>query len=266
MCKRICSGILIAMMYLLGQGFAAAALAEAVAPEVETQPNLYKVSGQDVQIVYSTTSLSGESRLYYRDKRLSLRFAGDEIRVLATEIGQQVTVTLEVVPDFKSVTLTLLIPDINLKNDPIKFKTSAITTTHHDSIGGPRLVSGQLQSYTISKLSGEASHVAFLQSGQSSVIGEVTLSPTCPGPQRPGQKCVQPFANAAVQLLDASNNLAGSTTTNAAGLFAFSVLPPSDYTVHVSTRGRLPNCPDTPVTVIENKSASVQIGCDTGIR
>lgn len=101
MCKRICSGILIAMVYLLGQGFAAAALAEAAAPEAATQPNLYKVSGQDVHIVYSTTSLSGESRLYYRDKQLSLRFAGDEIRVLATEIGQQITVTLEVVPDSK---------------------------------------------------------------------------------------------------------------------------------------------------------------------
>ena len=265
MCKRICSGILIAMVYLLGQGFAAAALAQAAAPEAATQPNLYKVTGQDVHIVYSTTSLSGESRLYYRDKRLSLRFAGDEIRVLATEIGQQITVTLEVVPDFKSVTLTLLIPDINLKNDPIKFKTSAIITTHHDSIGGPRLVSGQLQSYTTSKLSGEASHVAFLQSGQSSVIGEVTLSPTCPGPQRPGQKCVKPFAGAAVQLFDASNNPAGSATTNAAGLFAFSVLP-GNYTVRVSTSGRLPRCPDTPVTVIENKSASVLIGCDTGIR
>ncbi len=261
MCKRIGSGILIAMMYLLGQGFAAAAT-----PEVETQPNLYKVSGQDVHIVYSTTNLSGESQLYYRDKQLSLRFVGDDIRVLATEIGQQITITLERVPDFKSVTLTLLIPGINLKNDPIKFKTSAITTTHHDSIGGPRFVSGQLQSYTTSKLSGEASNVAFLQSGQSSVIGDVTLFPTCPGSQHEEQKCVQPFANAAVQLLDASNNLAGSATTNAAGLFAFSVLPPGDYTVHVSTRGRLPRCPDTPVTVIENKSVPVQIGCDTGIR
>lgn len=264
MCKRICSGILIAMVYLLGQGFASTALAQAAAPEAATQPNLYKVTGQDVHIVYSTTSLSGESRLYYRDKRLSLRFAGDEIRVLATEIGQQITVTLEVVPDSKSVTLTLLIPDINLKNDPIKFKTSAIFTTHHDSIGGPRLVSGQLQSYTTSKLSGEASYVAFLQSGQSSVIGEVTLSPTCPV-QRPGQECVKPFAGAAVQLFDASNNPAGSATTNAAGLFAFSVLP-GNYTVRISISGRLPRCPDTPVTVIENKSASVLIGCDTGIR
>jgi hypothetical protein len=259
--RQIVLGIFAVMVSLLGQGLAAAATTTAI-PE---QPNLYKLTNRNMHVVYSTTSLTGEPRLSYRDRNLSLSFAGDEIRVLATEIGQQVTLTLEQVPDLKTVTFTLLIPDINLKNGPTLFKTSAITTTHRTTIGGPGLVEGQIQSYVTRGLLGVASHVVYLQSGQATVIGEVTLSPTCPGPQRPGQQCVQPFADATVQLLDSFNNIAAKTMTDAAGMFTINVFP-GDYTVHIDTGGRLPACPDTAVTAVDKESVSVTINCDTGIR
>ena len=46
----------------------------------------------------------------HKDLRRELTFREEEIRVLPTEVGRMVTVTLEQVPDLKMVTLILLIP------------------------------------------------------------------------------------------------------------------------------------------------------------
>lgn len=228
------------------------------------QPNMYEFTGKRVKITYSTTSIPGEPRLSYRDRTRTLQFKGDEIRVTPTEIGQLVTVTLEVIPDLRVVTLTLLIPAINLQSDVVIFKTEAITTTHRTSIGGPALVKGALQSYSTQTLLGEASLVTFLN-GQSAVIGEVTLSPTCPGPQKPDQSCEKPFAGATVQILDGYRMVVGSGTTNADGFFLIEI-PAGEYTAHIEINSRLPRCPDVPFSVTEQGRAFVQIDCDTGIR
>jgi hypothetical protein len=74
-----------------------------------------------------------------------------------------ITVTLEVVPDLHTLSLTLLVPQINLGDAGAAsaFSTLAIMTTHLTSIGGPDLVRGPLQTYEEVTLSGMARLVEF---------------------------------------------------------------------------------------------------------
>ena len=126
------------------------------------RPNFFELKGKDTEITYSTSSLSGEPLFTFRSQGQEFSFRGDEIRRLTTEIGSLVTVTLEVVPDLRRVTLTLLVPVINLKGvgDQASFRTKAIQTTHRDSIGGPTLIKGAIQSYRVLALQGVAYGVA----------------------------------------------------------------------------------------------------------
>ncbi|MGH2415546.1 MAG: hypothetical protein ACRDEA_18020 [Microcystaceae cyanobacterium] len=127
------------------------------------QPNQFELRGKFTRINYSTTSIAGIPQLSYQKLGTNLNFSGDEIRVVETEIGKLVTVTLEAVPDLQTVTLTLLIPTINLPegDTEISIDTKAIITTGRTSIGGPNLVEGQLQTYRIFSLKGTASFVFF---------------------------------------------------------------------------------------------------------
>ncbi len=125
------------------------------------EPNLFELKGSGLEIAYSTSSISGQPLFTYQDKKVSLTFQGEEIRYLETEIGEQVTVTLEQIPDLRTVTLTLLLSKINLEGTEIPFQTEAIITTHKTSIGGPDLVKGVLQTYRVKPLKGTARRVSF---------------------------------------------------------------------------------------------------------
>jgi hypothetical protein len=114
-----------------------------------------------IELTYSTTSLSGQPQLTYKDMKRTLTFHGEEIRQIDSEIGQQVTVTLEQVPDLRTETLTLILPAINIEGTGTFFQTNAIITTHRTSIGGPDLVKGVLQTYRIKTLRGTARTVTF---------------------------------------------------------------------------------------------------------
>jgi hypothetical protein len=97
-----------------------------------------------------------------QDSKCQLQFQGDEIRKDQTVLGKLVTVDLESVPDLHTITLTLVVPSINLGDETRqKFKTLAIRTTTHTSIGGPALVEGPLQTYDVFKLKGTAQQVDF---------------------------------------------------------------------------------------------------------
>jgi hypothetical protein len=126
-----------------------------------SEPNLFELRGGGIQVTYSTSSFDGKPQLTYEDQKVSLTFQGEEIRSLDTEIGLQLTVTLEQVPDLKAVTLTLILPTINLQGDKSPFQTQAIVTTHRTSIGGPDLVKGALQLYRVKPLRGIARVVVF---------------------------------------------------------------------------------------------------------
>jgi hypothetical protein len=125
--------------------------------------NLFELEAYGVRITYSKSSITGDPRFSYADRDQNLNFSGAEIRVEGTEIGDLVTVTIEVVPDLRTVTVSLLVPGFNLPQDTREspFETEAILTTHHTTIGGPGLVQGQLKSYKTLKLTGTAKHVFF---------------------------------------------------------------------------------------------------------
>lgn len=116
---------------------------------------------KDVHITYSTSSITGKPVFNYKDSEGTHNFMGADIRTQKTEIDAMVTVTLEVIPDLHRITLTLIVPAINLQGSAVQFNTIAIRTTHHDSIGGPSLIKGALQTYEAIELQGTASFVVF---------------------------------------------------------------------------------------------------------
>lgn len=126
-------------------------------------PNIFELQGKDTQIIYSTSSVAGVPQFNYQTSSLNLNFSDTDIRAQDTEIGREITVTLEQTPDLQTITLTLLIPTINLspeaRESPIE--TAAIITTELTSIGGPNLVDGQLQIYDTLALQGIARLVNF---------------------------------------------------------------------------------------------------------
>jgi hypothetical protein len=127
-----------------------------------TQPNLFELAGEYTQITYSTTSITGQPQFHYQDQQRNVNAGREDVRSQDTEIGAQVSVTLEVIPDLHTLTVTLLVPRINLgggTESPLS--TLAIFTTHRTSIGGPDLVEGQLKTYEAVTLEGKASLVQF---------------------------------------------------------------------------------------------------------
>lgn len=127
------------------------------------EPNLYELSCDGVVLTYSTSSITGSARVYFRDGQREVDASGQEIRTISTELGTEVTITLEAVPDLHTVTLTLLVPDINLgTQSEVDLDAVAIETTQHTSIGGPALVAGVQQTYRVIALHGTAKDVDFL--------------------------------------------------------------------------------------------------------
>lgn len=128
------------------------------------EPNDFDLHNKDVQIHYSLESFIGGPQLTYKSQEFDRQFQGEEIRVLETKIGKLVTVLVE--PDSdrgKEVTLTLLLPTINLPSslqNPIE--TEAILTTQRTvQRGGSRILEGQLQTYHTLSLTGTARRVNF---------------------------------------------------------------------------------------------------------
>jgi hypothetical protein len=100
---------------------------------------------------------------------LDLAFTGDDISSQVIDFqpefldifGDLISVPLHPlsVPDLRTVTLSVVLPWINLEdpNEATPFSTVAILTTHHTSVGGPPLVKGPRQTYEIVPLEGMAS-------------------------------------------------------------------------------------------------------------
>ncbi len=274
-----------------------------VSANAMVQPTQYVMSGKNLEISYQTGDLNAEPVFKYSRSGRDFSFSGDQIRVTQTEIGQLVTVTLRQVPDLKTVTLTLLLPAINLISDTALFETFVIYTTHKTTIQGPDVLDGQIQSYSTQRVRGKASHG---QINDANLSGVVTISPTCPGPISPDQNCVEPYVGARVQVLDGFNNILQSTITNEKGMFDV-YMPPGEYVIHIarisvipipvplpepipvdpvplpieldklsvlpgtnisdiSELSLFPICQDKKVVVPEQGSVFVRINCDTGIR
>ena len=137
--------------------------AEPLATPVQ-EPNQYNLQGDGATITYSTTSFAGVPLFNYQDNDHSVNRSGDEIRVEETEIARLVTVDIEQVPDAYDLSVTLLVPIINLREQfgEAAVQTVAVLTTDRSSaFTGPGGVEGQVQSYETLSLEGTAQRVAF---------------------------------------------------------------------------------------------------------
>jgi hypothetical protein len=126
----------------------------------KTDPNRYELSGEGVEVTYSTTSIDGTPRFTFKKRRQTLNFSGAEIVSVGTSIGTFVSVVIASVPDKSVTTFSILLPAIRLADHKKQtFRTIGITTVSKTTIAGPP--PGVQQSYKTIALRGSAQQVAF---------------------------------------------------------------------------------------------------------
>jgi hypothetical protein len=124
------------------------------------KPNLFELSGEYAQITYSTSSITGRPQFSFTGHQGDTSAEGDEIQTLDSALGTEVTVQIEAVPDQRTVTLTVLLPQITMaRGDELAFSSLAIFTTTQTTIAGPP--AGVAQSYEVLSLDGVAKLVDF---------------------------------------------------------------------------------------------------------
>jgi len=124
-----------------------------------TQANLFELSRGAIHVTYSTTNILGGPIFNYRDNQISRSFRGEEIRIQDTDVGQVITVTLEAIPDLKTVTFSLLLPIVTVmpQSSGIRIKVPGITTTNPTTIAGPP--PGPQKLYSVVNLRGTAQFI-----------------------------------------------------------------------------------------------------------
>lgn len=129
--------------------------------ETQTQQaNLFELQGYDVQITFSTTSITGAPQFSYRDRLESRNFSGDEIVSEETALGQMVTVQLKNnAADEGLESVTLLVPALQLGDaQSVPIQTLALLSRQAVFVAPG---TGQLQQYDPIYLVGTAQLVAF---------------------------------------------------------------------------------------------------------
>jgi hypothetical protein len=124
-----------------------------------TQANLFELSRGAIHVTYSTTSILGGPIFNYQDNQISRSFQGEEIRIQETEVGQLITVTLETIPDLRTVTFSLILPIVTVipQSTGTRIRAPGITTTAPTTIAGPP--PGPQQLYSIVRLRGTAQFI-----------------------------------------------------------------------------------------------------------
>jgi hypothetical protein len=123
--------------------------------------NLFELSGDCIQVTYSSSSFAGPPLFSYRDRTMNRQFSGEEIRSVMTELGELLTVTLEQIPDLRTVTFTLILPVVNVMpgSAGVHIEAPGITATAHTTIAGPPV--GPQITYSVVNLKGTAQAVVF---------------------------------------------------------------------------------------------------------
>jgi hypothetical protein len=130
-------------------------------PTPYVTPNLFQLSGNGLHISYSTSGLDGQPHLHYQDSQHNLSFTGNQIRTVPCDLGELVSVTIQLTIDSGSSTFSVLIPRVNLRNGETgHVRTDGILTIHRFAIV-PMLNHGQLDLYSVTPLHGTAQHVLF---------------------------------------------------------------------------------------------------------
>ena len=121
--------------------------------------NLFELSGESLQISFGSTNLLGGPGLSYRDQTTNQSFQGEDIQIINTAFGQEITVTLESIPDLRTVTFTLVLPDVTVLQQSLGtcIQTFGVKTTNPTTIAGP--LHGPQKLYSVALLSGTAQFV-----------------------------------------------------------------------------------------------------------
>jgi hypothetical protein len=129
------------------------------APRAE-QANLFELSSNRVRVTFSASSFAGVPQLSYRDRNMARLFQGEEIQFEETALGTLVTVVLEAIPDFRTITFTLVIPEVRvIPGMTARVRLPGIQATREETLLGPGL--GQQKVYRTSDLTGTAQFVLF---------------------------------------------------------------------------------------------------------
>ena len=129
---------------------------------VGEEANRFDLQGYGTKISFSMNNISRQPSLSYEDQHRDLHFGGADIAVEETGIGKLVTVEIEAEPDAHRLTISFLLPRLNLPDgDECSFQTEAILTNHLTTTGGPDRVKGQRMTYSSLTLSGRARRAKF---------------------------------------------------------------------------------------------------------
>ena len=119
------------------------------------QADHYVVTGAGIEAVIDTTSISGRPVVSLTVDDTSI----DDPSFAVTPRGIVVDGIVETVPDLRTVTICLTIPEVNLSESVITFAGYAALTTALTTIGGPSLVPGPVHLYELRPVAGTASAV-----------------------------------------------------------------------------------------------------------
>jgi hypothetical protein len=121
-----------------------------------TRANLFELSRGAIHVTYSTETILGGPSLHYRDAQRNLSFQGREITTQDTALGQLITVTLEAIPDLRTVTFTLILPIVTVRfqSHGLRITVPGVTTTNPTTIAGPP--PGPHKLYSVVNLRGTA--------------------------------------------------------------------------------------------------------------
>lgn len=99
--------------------------------------------------------------LQYQGVEGTFTFSGEQVTVETSALGKMFTVTLNIVPDLRTLLFTLLLPPVTHKAGERKqaFDTLAIKSERHTSIQGPPANPGAGTTYTCLKMHGTAAQV-----------------------------------------------------------------------------------------------------------
>ena len=122
-----------------------------------TQANHYVVTGDGISGTIDTSSFSGQPVVGIEVDGETLQDA--ELREAA--IGIEVSGIVRAVPDLETVRASIVVPRVNVGEGACPFVGVALLTTIRTTIGGPRLVDGSLELYTVRPIGGTAEAVQF---------------------------------------------------------------------------------------------------------
>jgi hypothetical protein len=120
------------------------------------EPTVYELRGEGgTKVSYVTIDIWGRARLQYNGPHGEHTYPGEEIDARDTELGREVTVTLQADEDKDTVNLTLLIPPVRVGEEgAAPLETVAVLTTMLSPLTGPP--TGQDYRYEVLSLRGRA--------------------------------------------------------------------------------------------------------------